>query len=75
MSAPKKPAKRSARAKSVVSDASPPDLTPAELSLLRLFRSMDDRSQAFIGRLAESLAEDCPRRAAPSLRLVVGGAP
>jgi hypothetical protein len=59
----------------VAMDAPPPDLTPAEQSLLRLFRAMDARSQGFIGRLAESQAEDCPRRARPSLRLVTRGAP
>jgi hypothetical protein len=58
MTAPRKPSKRLLLTESVASDAPPPDLTPAEQSLLRSFRAMDDRSQAFIGRAAVG----CPRR-------------
>jgi hypothetical protein len=66
MSAPEKPAGM---------EAPPPDLTPAEQSLLRSFRAMDDRSQGVIGRFTESQAGRCPRPAPPSLRLVAMGAP
>jgi hypothetical protein len=45
---------------SVAIDAVPVELTPAEQGLLRSFRAMDDRSQGFIGRLAERQAESCP---------------
>lgn len=47
-----------------------PTLTASELALLASFRSMNDRSQAFIGRFAVAQAERCPRRSAPLLRLV-----
>jgi hypothetical protein len=65
MSAPKQP-----RTTPSALDAVPIQLTPAELSLLGSFRAINDSGQAFLGRTADSLAEDCPRRAAPSLRLV-----
>lgn len=65
MTAPKKPA---------LSGTPPLALTPAELHLVRAYRSMDDRSQAFIDRLLVAQAAQCPRRAAPALTLVVGGA-
>ena len=64
MTAPKKP---------VATDTVPIILIQAEQSLLRSFRAMDDRSQGFIGRLADAQAEACPRRAQPSLRIVKGG--
>lgn len=74
MTAPKKPARRPGGAKSVVLDTPPPVLTTSEMDLLAAFRSMDDRSRAFIGRLAAAQAEDNPRRAVPGLTLVRGGA-
>lgn len=73
MTLPKKPSRQAARVKSVVLDASPPVLTPSEMDLLSAFRAMDDRSQAVIGRMAANQAERCPRRAVPTLTLVVGG--
>jgi hypothetical protein len=72
MTTPKKPARRSALTKSVASDAPPPDLTPAEQSLLRSFRAMDDEARDFVDKVALGQARLWPRRVAPSLRLVVG---
>lgn len=68
MSRQKKPAARPPL--TAAADSPPLDLTPAERSLLKSFRRMDDSAQGFIGRLADAQAERCPRRAAPSLRLV-----
>jgi hypothetical protein len=52
----------------------PLSATPAELNLIRSFRAMNDSSQTFIGRTADSLAEKTPRRVTPTLRLIAGGA-
>lgn len=70
MSAPKKSARRSVRATPVASDAPPPDLTPAEQSLLKSFRAMDDEARDFVDKVALGQARLWPRHAAPSLRLV-----
>ena len=71
MTAPKKPARRPARAQPPIAlDAPPLNLTPAELSLLKSFRGMDDEGREFIEKLALRQAARFPRRAAPSLRLV-----
>lgn len=73
MTAREKPARRPSRTLAVASAAPVPPLTDAELALLAYFRAMDDRSQAFIGRLVVDQAENCPRRATPTLRLISGG--
>lgn len=74
MTAPKKPARRPLRALVVASTAPAPPLTAAEFALLASFRTMDDRSQAFVSRVVVAQAVRCPRRALPSLRLVQRGA-
>jgi hypothetical protein len=51
-----------------------PELTPGEKRLLAAHRAMDNRSRAYIEKLATAQAKRCPRRAAPSLRLVAGTA-
>jgi len=51
-----------------------PALTKVECAVLKYFRVMDDRSQAFILGLMEVQAADCPRRTRPLLHLVNGGA-
>lgn len=71
MSAPREPSSSAMQAA-----VSPPlpELTPGEKHLLSVYRAMDDRSQAFIERLVTAMAARCPRRSAPTLRLVQGGA-
>ena len=48
-------------------------LTAEEQRILAAFRSADDHSRDVCTRLVERFAQDRPRRAAPALRLVVGG--
>jgi hypothetical protein len=49
-------------------------LTEQEQALLVAFRAMDERRQIENLDLAESDALEYPRRAAPALRLIAGGA-
>ena len=49
-------------------------LTPAEMRFVLAYRKMDDRRRGESMEMAESDAEMYPRRAAPSFRLIVGGA-
>ncbi len=48
-------------------------LTPAELRLVLAYRTMDDRGQYKISRMADFNATNYPRYTAPLLRLIVGG--
>jgi hypothetical protein len=75
MSAPVKPAmwSRSSIVNSGAQDALP-ELTQAEQSLLRHFRTMDDWGRAHVSNTAERQAKNYPYRVAPSLRLITGGA-
>ena len=49
-------------------------LTPGEMRMAMAYRKMDDRHRSESMEIAESDAEMYPRRAASSLRLIVGGA-
>lgn len=49
-------------------------LTAEEHRILAAFRAADDRSREMCTRIVERFAHDCPRRTAPALRLVSGGA-
>ena len=49
-------------------------LTADQLHVVRLFAAMNDRRQKEMLLFAASVARTFPRRAAPQLRLVVGGA-
>ena len=49
-------------------------LTPGEAKMLAVFRAMDNRAKDDVIDFASSLAELNPHRAAPSLRLIAGGA-
>lgn len=74
MTAPKKPARRPVRAKTpAVLDKPGLDLTPAEMSLLMAYRTMDDIARRHMHLLCESIAKARPRHAAPKFRLIVGG--
>ena len=50
-------------------------LTPDETKMLAVFRAMDDRAKSDVTKLSTRLAPLNPYRAAPTLRLVAGGAP
>lgn len=70
MTTTKKPTKLPPCVPAPSPDAPPFDLTPAEMSLLKAHRMMDDRAKRETLEDAECLAMRWPRRAAPSLRLV-----
>lgn len=57
-----------------VAPTAPVVLTADEIAMLSSFRSMDDRSRAYIVRITVSQAERCPRRHRPTFRLIDGGA-
>jgi len=50
-------------------------LTSEERRLVTAFRAMDDINRGIILKFSESQALSHPRRAAPVLRLIAGGAP
>jgi hypothetical protein len=57
MKTPKHPSQRPTP---IASPAAEVIISQREVDLLAAFRAMDERSQEFIGRLAESQAELCP---------------
>jgi hypothetical protein len=57
----------------VHAQSKPPDLSPAEMSLLMAFRTMWERGASETLDLALWEAETNPRRTAPSLQLISGG--
>jgi len=57
-----------------ISKSTAPALTADEQRILAAFRAADDHSRDMCTRIVERFAKDRPRRAAPALRLVVGGA-
>jgi hypothetical protein len=71
MSAPKEPAGRPARIKSVAVGGVSPLLAPQELALLAAYRAMDDETRQVAVEMLKNLARDFP--SAPRLRLVAGG--
>jgi hypothetical protein len=55
-------------------NTTPAALTANQLRIVQLFAAMDDRRQEEMLHFAAGVARTFPRRAAPQLRLVGGGA-